>query len=99
MKRKPIQVILVIAISLAIPVSSAYVCYYTVASADFLSHSLKLESFDQEYLSASNQNELKISGSGGFLNGSPLATYPIGVPSYLFSQISSFDQKILILRC
>ncbi len=99
MKSKHLRYILVITISLAIPASSAYVCYYTVASADFISHRLKLERFDQEFLTASNQNELKAFGFGGLLNGSSLATYPTGVSSQLFSKISSFDQKTLILRC
>jgi hypothetical protein len=99
MKRKPIQIILAITISLAIPVSSTYICYYTVASADFLSHNLKLESFDQEYLAASNQNELKVSGSGGLFNGSQFAAYPIGLLAHLFSKTLSFNQKTLILRC
>ena len=99
MKRKAIQIILVIAISFTIPASSAYVCYYTVASADFLSPSLKLEALDQEYLMAANQSELKVSRSVGFFNESQVATYLIGLPSHLFSKISSFDQKTLILRC
>ena len=99
MKRKPTKIILVIAISLAIPMFTAYIYYYTVASADFLSPSLKLEALDQEYLMAANQSELKVSRSVGFSNGSQLATYLIGLPSHLFSQISSFDQKTLILRC
>jgi hypothetical protein len=99
MKRKGIKIILVIAISLAIPVSSAYVFYYTVAAADFLSPNLNFEGFDQEYLLAANQSELKVSPSVGFLNGFQLATYLFGLPSYLSSQISSLDQKTLILRC
>jgi len=99
MKRKPVWIILVITISLAISVSSAYVCYYTVASADFISHNPKLESFDQEFLSVSNQNESKVFDSGSLFKGTPLVTYPVGVPSQLFSKIPSVDQKTLALRC
>jgi hypothetical protein len=99
MKRKPIKIILVIAISLAIPMFTAYIYYYTVASADFLSPNLKLEALDQEYLMAANQSELKVSRSVGFFNGSQLATYLFGQSSHFFSQIPSLDQETLILRC
>ncbi len=99
MNRKALQVVLVIAISLAISVSLAYVSYYTVASADFLSPNLGFEAFDQEYLSAANQNELKASPFVGFFNGFQLATYLTGLPPHLPSQISSLDQKTLVLRC
>jgi hypothetical protein len=99
MRRKPARIFLIIAISLYILVSSTYGQYYCLAAADFISHQLKLENFDQEYLSASNQSELKVYGSGRPFNGSQLATYLIGLPSHLFSQIPSFDQKTLILRC
>ena len=99
MKRKTIQIILVIAISLVIPVSSAYTIYYTVAATDFRSPDLNIEAFDQEYLLASNLSELKGSQSGVFFNGFQLTTYLFGLPSYLSSQISSLDQKPIILRC
>ena len=99
MNGKVIQIILVIAISLAIPASSAYVGYYTVASADFLSSDLGFEVFDQEYLKAANQSELKESPFVGSLSGFQLATDLLGLPSHLSSPISSLDQKILVLRC
>jgi len=99
MRRKPAQISLIIAISLCLFLSTIYGQYYAMASADFISLRLKLENFDQEYLSASNQSELKAPGSGSFFNGSFLATYLVGVPSYFFSQIISFDQKTLVLRC
>ncbi len=99
MNRKTIQIILVIAISFATPVSSAYISYYTVASADFLSPNLSFEAFDQEYLSAANQSELKVSPSVGFFSGFHLASYLFGLPSHLSFQISSLDQKTLVLRC
>ncbi len=99
MKRKLFRYILVITVSLAISSSSAYICYYAVASADFISHNLKLERFDQEFLSASNQNELKAFGFGGFFDGSSLVAYPIGVSLQSLFEISSFGQKTLILRC
>jgi hypothetical protein len=99
MNKKAVQIILVIAISLVTPVSSAYISYYTVASADFLSSNLGFEAFDQEYLSAANQSELKVSPSVGFFSGLHLASDLFGLPSHLSFQMSSLDQKILVLRC
>lgn len=99
MNRKLIQIFLVIAISFAIPVSSTYVCYYTVAAADFLSLDLKIENFDQEYLFAANQSEFKVYGSDGFSKGFHLLTCLYGQSFHLFSQILSLDQKTLVLRC
>jgi len=99
MKRKPIQIFLVIAISLYILVSSTYGQYYTLAAADFISLNLKLEAFDQDYLSAANQSEFKVSRSGGFFNGSQLVTCLFGQSFHLLSQKPSLDQKNLVLRC
>jgi len=97
MKRKTI--FLAIAISLSILASFTYGQYYTLASADFLSHDPKLENFDQEYLSATNQSELKVFGSGGFFDGSQLVTCLFGQPFHLLSKVPSLNQKNLVLRC
>jgi hypothetical protein len=99
MKRKAIQIFLVIAISFTIPVSSGYFCYYTLAAADFLSLDLKFETSDQAYLLAANQSQLKVSRLGGFFNGFQLATYLFGQCFHLFSQIPSLKQETLVLRC
>ena len=99
MNQKTIQIILVILILLAIPVSSNYVCYYTVASADFLSPNLGFEAFDQDYLLIANQIELKVSPLAGLLSGFHLATHLFGLPSHLSSYIYSLDQRTLVLRC
>jgi hypothetical protein len=99
MKRKPIQIFLVIAISLSILVSFAYGQYYTLASADFISLNLKLENFDQDYLSTANQSELKVFGPGGFFNGFQLVTCLFGQSLCFLSQVPSLDQKKLVLRC
>ncbi len=99
MSRKTIQVILVMAISLAIPVSAAYVGYYTVASADFLSPNLSFEAFDQEYLLVANQSELKIFDSSNFSKTVQLEIFPIGLFPHLSSKISPLDQRTSVLRC
>jgi hypothetical protein len=99
MKRKAVQIFLVIAISSSILVSSTYCQYYTLAAADFISLNLKFEVFDHEYLVVANQSELKMSGLGGFFNGFQLATHQFGQCFHPFSQISSLEQKTLVLRC
>lgn len=91
--------LLVVAISFAIPMSSAYVCYYTVAAADFISHDLKLETFDQVYLLAATQSQLEVSRLGGFFNGIQQVTYLFGQCFHLFPQILSLNQINLTLRC
>ena len=99
MKRKPTQIFLVIAISLFIFVSSTYGQYYTLASADFVSRNLKLEAFDQDYLSAVDQSELKVSTSDILFKDFQLVTYLFGLSPHFSSQISSLDQKTSVLRC
>lgn len=99
MQRKPTHIFLVIAISLFIFVSSTYGQYYALASADFISHNLKLEAFDHDYLSAIDQSELKASTSDVLFKDFQLATYLFGLRSHLSSQISSLDQKTSVLRC
>ncbi len=99
MKRKPAQIFLVMAVSLFIFVSSNYGEYYALASADFISHNLKLEAFDHDYLSAVDQSELKASPLDLVLQDFQLVTYLFELSIHLFSQISSLDQKTSILRC
>ena len=99
MRSKPARTFLIIAISLYILVSSTYGQYYSLAAADFISLQPKLENFDQEYLSAANQSELKMYGSGGFLKGFQLLTCLFGQSFHLLSQVLSPDQKNLVLRC
>jgi len=96
---KGFRVILVIAISFSILIFSAYACYYTVAAADFLSPDLNFETYDQEFLFAAYENELKELVPGSFFNGSHLITDLFGQPSYFFLKMPSLDQETLILRC
>jgi len=99
MSKKLTQILLVTAILLAITASSAYASYYTVASADFLSPNLGFEAFDQEYLAAANQSELRIFDSSHFFKTVQLEILPFGLFHSLSSQTSFLDQKTLVLRC
>jgi hypothetical protein len=99
MIRKPINIFLIIAISLCVLAGSTYCQYYTLAAADFISPHLKFENFDQEYLSAANQSELKVYGSTGFLKSFQLLACLFDQALRLLSQGPSLDQKNLVLRC
>ena len=94
-----IRIILVIAISLSIPLCSAYACYYTVAAADFLSPNLNFETFDQEFLFSAYENESKVFLPGNFLYDLHLITYLPGHSLHFLSPLSSYDEETLILRC
>jgi len=99
MKRKLIKIILVMAISFAIPVSSASFCYYSLASADFISHSQKLETSDQEFLLAASVSRFKVYGSSSFSTISVLCINPIKqIPLFPFLT-TPFNQRTSILRC
>ena len=98
MERGPTRVFLAIVISLCFLASFTYGQYYTVASADFISHDLKLENYDHDYLSAVNQNQWKAYRSFGFPESFQLSCL-FEQSFHLVSQVVSLDQKELILRC
>ena len=99
MERKPIQIFLVIVISLSIFGSSTYCQYYTLASADFISLDLKIENFDQDYLFTANQSEFKVHELDAFFKDFHLLKCLNGQSFHLLSQKPSLDQKTLVLRC
>jgi hypothetical protein len=99
MGRKPIQIFLVIAISLSIFGSSTYRQYYTLASADFISTDLKIENFDEDYLFVANQSEFKVFELDAFFKDFHLLKCLNGQSFHLFSQKRSLDQKTSVLRC
>jgi hypothetical protein len=98
-KRKLIQIFLVIVISAFILVFPAYLRCSYLAGAKFLSADLGFENPDQEDLFSDQHNQSKIFVSIVFL----IKLLP---GTNLFDQISRFcflasflDQKTLILRC
>jgi hypothetical protein len=94
-----IENILVVAISFAVLSSSVYFCYYSLASADFISHQPKFETFDQEVLVAVSTSRLKISGPSGFSGILALGINPIKrIPLFPFLTSPS-NQRTSILRC
>jgi hypothetical protein len=70
-----------------------------LASADFISHGLKLEIFDQEFLLAASVSRFKVCGSSSFSIISALCINPIKqIPLFQFLT-SPFNQTTPILRC
>ena len=98
MKKRSARILLAIVISLSVLASFTYGQYYTVASVDFISHDLKLENFDHDYLLAVNQNQLKVYGAFGFLESFRLSRL-LEQSFHLVSQGVSLDERELILRC
>jgi hypothetical protein len=96
---KGIRIIIAVAISFSILITSAYFCYYTVAAADFLSPNLNLETFDQEFLSAACENELKTFLPASFLNDLHRINYFFEFSYSLSSIIPSLGEDAFILRC
>jgi hypothetical protein len=91
--------ILVVVISFAVLSSSACFCYYSVASADFISHGTKIETFDQEFLFATSASRLKISGPSIYSLISALCIKPIKENPLFPFLTSPFNQRTSILRC
>jgi hypothetical protein len=96
---KRIKTFLVIAISLVVLLSSTYFCYYFLASADFVSHGLRFEILDQDYLLAASISRLKVFGPSSFSIISALCVNSIKQIYFFTFLISHFDQRTPILRC
>ena len=96
MKRKAVFLLIVTAVFMI--VSFTYGQYYSLASADFISHGLKLEAFDQEFLIAAYASGSKIVGANGL--AVPMALYIDPVERILlFSFSGSPSQRTPVLRC
>ena len=97
-KRKhKIQILLVIGISLLLPLLSAYMDYYVLMEADFLSAHPKFENTDLDCLLFSKKQKFTTpSGfSCGFWIGSNLAEHF----SCFYYQVTFLQVKTLVLRC
>ena len=101
MKRNSIRIenILVVVISFVVVLSSACFCYYSMASADFISHGPKFETFDQEFLDAASASRLKVFGSSSFSIISAFCINPIKQIPLFPSLTSPFNQRTPILLC
>ena len=99
MKRNLIKIILVMAISFAISASSALFCYYSLASADFISHGLKFETSDQEFMDGASVGRFKVFRSSSFSIISALCINPTEqIPLFLFLTYP-LNQRSSTLRC
>ncbi len=95
MKRKAFPLLI---ITVCMLVSFTYGQYYALASADFISHGLKLETFDQEFLIAAYASRLKIFGPNGFPVAAMLHINPVE-QIFPFSFLSSPSERTPVLRC
>jgi hypothetical protein len=99
MKRKPIQILLVIVISAFTLFSPAYLRCSNLAGAKFLSTDLSFENPDQEDVFLGQQNQSKTFVSTVLLIKLLPGTDLHGQTSRFCSLASFLDQKTLILRC
>jgi len=99
MKRRLTQVFLAILITLSVSLLSAYLDYYDLAEADFLSRNISFENPDQENLLMDQQIEFKVFISSVFsLIFHEVIDLSGHLPHFTFPQ-PFFDQKTIILRC
>jgi len=98
-KGKPIQIFLIIVISLLIPISSAHFHYRALSEADFLFTRLGVEAPDQISLPPGSLGKLKVLGSSDYyylfiLDNNISEQLPI-----ISFQISPLALTVFILRC
>jgi len=94
-----IQIFLVIAISLFILAFPAYLRCTQLSQSKFVSSDLSFEDSGQEEGLPDSEKELKVYGSSPLLIISDLATSLFEQSSYLFPQVLSLCQGIVVLRC
>jgi hypothetical protein len=99
MKRRLTQIALVVLITLFISFLSAYLDYYDLAEADFLSRNISFENPDQENLLIDQQIEFRVFMSSAFsLIIHEIIDFSERLPHLTFEP-SSLERKIFILRC
>ncbi len=98
MKRKhKIQILLVIAISLLLPLLSAYMDYYVLMEADFLSACPKFENTDLDCLLLCRKEKFTVSTNFSYAFWA--ASNLIGHLSCFCCRVTLPEVKILVLRC
>ncbi len=98
MKRKlKTKIILVIAISFLLPLHSAYMDYYVLIEADFLSAYPKFENTDLNCLLLCEKQ--KFTASAGFSSTFWVAGDLIGYLSSFYFPVTFPQVKTLVLRC
>ena len=98
MKRKQkIQIPLVIAIALLLPLLPTCTCYYVLMEADFLSTQSKFENTDLDCLLLYEKQ--RITAISGLSYASQVANNLIGHYSCFFYQVTFPQAKTLVLRC
>jgi hypothetical protein len=96
---KTIQIISVAAISLFILALPAYLHCAQPSQTKFVSSDLSFENPDQKEGLPDNEKELKGNGPSTLFIMFLLGAIPFEQSSYLFSQVLSLRQRIVVLRC
>ncbi len=96
-RRRKIQVLLVIIISLLIPLLSTYMHYYVLMEADFLSPIPKVENTDLDSLLLYKKQPFIAFSIFSF--AFRVASNLIGYLSCLYCQAPLLQVKTLVLRC
>jgi hypothetical protein len=96
---KSIQIFLVFALIISIPACLAFVRYYSLSEADFLSRQFKLEARDQIDLQTGYHEKSKAFAPGGFSHLLFLDNTPSKQLPAISFQISSLDLPTFVLRC
>jgi hypothetical protein len=96
---KGIQILPVIVISLFILALPAYLRCSQPSQTKFVSSDLGFENPDQKEGLPDNEKELKGHGPSTVLIMFLLGSNPFEQSSYLFSQVLSLRQRVVVLRC
>ncbi len=96
-KKRKIQILLAIMISLLLPLLSAYTDYYVLKEADFLSSKPKFENTDLECLVLCEKQRFTVLGSFSYTIF--VASDLTGNFSYSYYQVTYPQSKALVLRC
>ena len=96
---KNIQIFLVMAISLFILALPAFLRCTYLSQTKFVSSDLGFENPGQEEGLPDNEKELKVYGPSAFPSILVLNTDLFEQSSYMFPQVLSLHQRIVVLRC
>jgi len=95
-KQKKIQIFLAISFFFFFSVFPAISLYNNYVETDFPLSKPKIENYDQDYLLDNQQNDLEILGPNAF---TLIMETTLSGKLFPLSQISSLNQKTIILRC
>ncbi len=99
MKKKTIQTVFAIVVSLSIPLLQTSTEYTDLADADFLAHQLSFEASDLNTLLVFKQHEPRLFPSSSSLNLPCQKVFPVNQFWESHSLLPSLEQTTPLLRC